>query len=380
MPLGNIAADSARFKRIAEGQIRKNLARYISREDFITKKREQTIRIPVPVIKIPRFGYGINVGGVGHGDGQIGDNVDPFANSNHGSNKGNDSPDTEDLMNLEMTVKELEDLVIEEVGLPNLEPKTNHQTLHTEKAIYKSIAEKGVIRNFKRSYKEALKRASSSGDYQPGDAVILSQPDLRYRSPVYLPNQQSNAVLIYMMDVSGSMGEKKRQLCRTTNSLLQKIISRYYHNLEERFIVHTTNAHEVEGKVFYETKFEGGTIISSAFQKSYDLIKEHYPPKEWNIYLFYYSDGDNYEPDNDKALTILGNMLLPAINMFSYAQCTISKGFFLNEMNKRFNLKSSTGSEIPRQKIRCATLAEEGDKLKTLKTFLNKDQVPFYQT
>jgi len=381
MPLGNIISDSARFKRLVKGHVRKkeNLKRYISRDELIGRKGNEIIRIPVPIINIPRFRYGkLDLGGVGQGDGEIGDSIDPRYYTDGGA-EGSDDPDSGDLMDIELSVSELEELVMEELGLPCIEPKGN-QTIHAHKPVYKSIAEQGVQKNFKRTYKEALKRMSASGDYQPGDAVMPIRRDFRYRAASYQPNLQSSAVLIYMLDVSGSMGDEERRLCRMANSWLQRIIGRYYKNLDERFIVHTANAYEVEGPVFYGTTLAGGTNASSAFQKSIEIIQKDYSPEEWNIYLFYYSDGGNVEEDNDKALALLGNMLLPAINMFCYGECSSGQELFMYEMAKRFNLNSNKGSDIPRKKIRTSTLLDDDDILETLRTFLTKDNLPFYQT
>lgn len=379
MPFSNITSDSARFKRIIRGHIKQkeNLKRYISHDEIMGKKGNETIRIPVPVINIPRFRYGKNVGGVAQGDGEIGDYIDPYPS--RPSSEGSDDPDVGNLMDVEIFVSELEEILIEELGLPYLEPKRN-QTIHTQKPRYNSIAEQGAQRHFKRTYKEALKRMSASGKYQPGDAVIPIRKDFLYRAASNQPDVQSNAVLIYMLDVSGSMKEEERRLCRLTNSWLQRIIGRYYEHIEERFIVHTANAYEVEGPVFYGTRLAGGTQASSAFQKSIEIIKKNYLAEEWNIYCFYYSDGGNFEEDNDKAFALLGNMLLPAINLFCYGECSSRKELFRYEMSKSFNLNSNKGSNIPRKKIRTSALLDDDNILETLRTFLAKDNILFYQT
>src|SRR3989344_3783783 len=130
MPLGNILNDAARFKRIVKGQIRKkeNLKKYLSQEDLIGKQGQDKIRIPVPIITIPRFRYGPNLGGVAQGDGEVGDPIYPYDSQGEGTEGSND-PDTGDIMNLEMPMSELEDLLLEELGLPNIEPKGN-RTVH----------------------------------------------------------------------------------------------------------------------------------------------------------------------------------------------------------------------------------------------------------
>ena len=112
MSIGNIARDSERFKNIVKGQIRQkeNLKRYISRDELITKKGDETIRIPVPVINIPRFRYGKNIGGVAQGEGDIGDIINPGPSDSTGS-VGSDSADSGDLMDFELSINKFEKIV-----------------------------------------------------------------------------------------------------------------------------------------------------------------------------------------------------------------------------------------------------------------------------
>ena len=379
MHLSDTIGNSARFKRIVRGNVRKkdNLKKYISRDELIGKQGNEKIRIPVPIIHIPRFRYGKNMGGVAQGEGEIGDVIDPHHSGRPGA-EGSDDPDSGE-MDVEISMSELEEILMEELGLPYLEPK-GEQNIYTQKPIYKSIAEHGVQRHFKRTYKEALKRTVASGDYQPGDAVIPIRRDFRYRAATYQPDVQSSAAILYLLDASPSMTDEYLRRCRLTNFWTERAIARQHDYVEGRHIIHSTRAYEVEKSIFYKKKLLGGTCVSSAFQKSIEIIKKDYPPKEWNIYIFYYSDGGNFEEDNDKALALLGNMLLPAINMFCYGECSSGKELFMYEMAKRFNLNSNKGSDIPRKKIRTSHLMDDYDILETLRTFLTKDNLPFYQT
>lgn len=313
MGLGNIIQDQERFRRMVRGHIKNDLTRYLTRDEIIGKQGNKIVRIPVPTITIPRFRYETRqLGGVAQGDGDQGDPV--FGDQETGTGDGAGLGDDGNLMDVDIFVNDLEDLLIEELGLPYLEPR-GMQNVHAQKPIYRNIAEKGTKINFKRTYKEALKRHTASGEYQPGDAVIPTRRDMRYNTSKLVPDKRSSAVLIYMLDVSGSVDEEQKRLFRIANYWIQRLIRRYYHNVEERFIVHTSEAHEVESTLFYETRLSGGTVTSSALEKSVEIINKHYPPEEWNIYQFYYSDGDNYSSDNDKALAILGNQLLPIVDI-----------------------------------------------------------------
>ena len=82
-----------------------------------------------------------------------------------------------------------------------------------------------------------------------------------------------------------------------------------------------------------------------------------------SVAYLYFSNISVGSRDNDKALALLGNMLLPAINMFCYGECSSGQELFMYEMAKRFNLNSNKGSDIPRKKIRTSTLLDDDDIL-----------------
>jgi uncharacterized sporulation protein YeaH/YhbH (DUF444 family) len=53
---------------------------------------------------------------------------------------------------------------------------------------------------------------------------------------------QSNAVIIYMMDVSGSMGDEQKELVRLEAFWIDAWLRRNYEGIESRYIVHDVNA------------------------------------------------------------------------------------------------------------------------------------------
>ncbi len=61
-------------------------------------------------------------------------------------------------------------------------------------------------------------------------------------------------------------------------------------------------------------------MISSAYKVCRDLIKADYPPSEWNIYCFQFSDGDNWGEDNRLCIDMLKSDILPSCNLFCYGQ------------------------------------------------------------
>jgi uncharacterized sporulation protein YeaH/YhbH (DUF444 family) len=142
-----------------------------------------------------------------------------------------------------------------------------------------------------------------------------------------------------MMDVSGSMGEEQKEIVRIEAFWIDTWLRSQYKKLEARFIIHDAVAHEVDRDTFFHTRESGGTKISSAYQLCLDLVQEHYPPQEWNIYPFHFSDGDNWGGgDTDLCLRLLAQELLPRVNLFCYGQVTSTygSGQFKRDLDETF--------------------------------------------
>lgn len=373
-----IGPDVKRFQERYKQEVRKNIHKQISNDELIGKQGDKIIKIPIKRINIPRFKYDLrDSGGIGQGDGNEGDPLEGNPNGQSGQGKEVGDNEGELVMEVDLSINELTDILIEVLGLPHLEPKGN-KNIDTQKRVYNKIGKTGTNIHLRRTLKETLSRESSIGNYNPNNPILVPiKNDLRYKISKPEPRKHSNAVLIYMLDVSGSMETEQRRHCKIINYWLENIIERKHPNVESRYIVHTTVGKEVKKDSFYEASGTGGTHISSALELCTKIIKEEYKSDEWNIYPFYYSDGDNWSSDNKIALNILEE-LLPLSNMFCYGQCekceTNKSQNFLNVMKGTFNSKSKDY-----HKIRATTILTEDDLMSTLELFLNKDNIPFYE-
>lgn len=336
--VSKIEQDHQRFRQIVRGKIRKDLRRFLSREELIGREGRRAVSIPVHDIDIPTFRYGDNSGGVGMGEGEEGETVGQQPGS--GDNAGGEE-EGRHITEVDVTLEELADILAEELELPRIEPKGSHR-LTTIKDKYSGVRPVGpsALRHFKRSYKEALKRQLAMGEYDPEDPIVIPiRDDMRFRSWNEVKAPQSNAVIIYMMDVSGSMGEEQKELVRLQAFWIDTWLRRNYEGIESRYIVHDVRAGEVDKKTFFSIREDGGTRISSAFTLCKEMLSEHYDPNDWNIYLFHFSDGDNSsEADNKQCVKILDEHLLPASNMFGYCQVASAygSGNFINVLHDAF--------------------------------------------
>jgi uncharacterized sporulation protein YeaH/YhbH (DUF444 family) len=85
--------------------------------------------------------------------------------------------------------------------------------------------------------------------------------------------------------------------------------------------VHDTRAKEVDEDRFYKMRMGGGTICSTAMRYIAKQLKHRYPPQKWNVYVFYFSDGDNYGDDNDVFVKTIKTDLNPAkVNLVGITQ------------------------------------------------------------
>jgi uncharacterized sporulation protein YeaH/YhbH (DUF444 family) len=361
-----IKRDHARFRRIVRNKIKQNLRKYISHSDTIIPKGPKTFRVPMPFIDIPHYKFGFpGQGGVGQGQGQPGDPVDGEQENNGQAGQGEGAKELE----VELTMEELAQILGEELALPNIQPKGKKQ-LRAAKDRYTTIGLVGPssLKHFKRTYREALKRQITLGTYDPDNPIIIPvRRDFRYKAPNTVVEFENAAVVIYMMDVSGSMGDEQKEIVRTESFWINLWLKSQYKDIEIRYIIHDATAKEVDEKTFFSTRESGGTLISSAYNLCWDMIKADYNPTEWNIYPFHFSDGDNWSNEDTKlCLELLEKKILPASNVFSYGQVEsrYGSGQFYKDLEGVFGEKSD--------QVTLSKIKDKDSILDSIKEFLGK--------
>jgi len=334
-----IEQDHSRFKQIVRGKIKDNLRKYITRGELIGRKGRDLISIPLPQIDLPRFVFEPRQkGGVGQGEGDVGTVIG--TGEEEGPGQAGDAPG-QHVMEVDVSLEELAEILGEELELPAIRNK-GKKNIVTEKDRYTGIAMSGPesLRHFKRTYREALKRQIASGTYSPLNPTIVPiRKDKRYRSWRVSRQPECNAAIIYMMDVSGSMGEEQKEIVRIESFWIDTWLRSQYQGIEVRYIVHDAEAREVDQETFYHTRESGGTVISSAYKLCDRLVAKQFPADEWNTYLFHFSDGDNWsQGDTDECFSILRENLLPNCNLFCYGQVEspYGTGQFLSDLNGAF--------------------------------------------
>lgn len=385
--------DAQRHREKIDEQIRKNVRDVIGEESIISHKEGKKVRIPVKGLKDYMFRHGINDGtqrgGVGQGKGNPGDIIarkpgngrdgnDPIA----GNQKG------EEYMEVEVDIDYLIQIMFEDLGLPYLEEKTKIETLipvgwkfdgltkvgtpprmHKKKTITESLkrtaayiaeimeetkcemltAEKALVQA-EGDLEDAIELVKQNKVKDDVDTSLLyiEDDDLRYKQVTEEFEPHSNAVVIAMMDVSGSMTPDKKYLSRSFLFWMTEFLKKTYENVQIRFIIHTTDARLVDENDFFRKAEWGGTICHTAFDLANYVLQTEFPIDQWNRYCVYVSDGDAFDPDETmvSAKTLINN----GLNMLTYLEVKptdneygymYSSGILLHEFRKIFPMIAS---------------------------------------
>jgi sporulation protein YhbH len=304
--------DRRRHRQLVEKSIKENLGDILSEESIIGQNKDKKIKIPIRGLKEYQFVFGKNKGGVGSGDGteQRGQVIgkDKTKGQGKGANGAGDD-EGEDIYETEITLEDALNYLLEDLELPEMDKKKFSEIL-TENSIKRAgyqkhginprLAKKRTVtEKIKRQQarRKALKEVSKDSETQ---RLPFKNEDLRYHRVKQVLKREANAVILCVMDVSGSMDTTKKYLARSFFFVLSQFIKSKYSNVEVSFIAHTTVAREVDEVDFFHKVESGGTYISSGLNKALEIIDKRYNPEYWNVYVFYVSDGDNWQEDNTK--------------------------------------------------------------------------------
>jgi len=308
------AADRARHKKKIEKAIKAGIKDVVAEESIIGQNGKKKIKIPVRGLKEFRFIYGDNdhnkqAGSAGDKQIKKGQGLSHRRKKPTRGSKQRPGKDVgEEYYEVEVTLEELADYLFADLELPELERK-KFKFVTDEKWKRKGYRSKGIRPRL--SKKETLKRrirrkkaAERAGTYDPEseERFPFHESDLKYKHMKVTKEESNAAVIFFLMDVSGSMTKEKKYLARSYYFLLYQFLRHKYENIEVVFISHTTEAKETNEDDFFKVGSTGGTKVSTAFELAETIIEKRFHPTNWNVYIFYSGDGENWPEDNKKAI------------------------------------------------------------------------------
>ncbi len=383
-PKGKSLANRQRFFRRTKAQIREALRDSIAQRKITDTGSGETVTISAKGIAEPSFRHARTGGDrehvlPGNKEYAVGDTL-PKPESGSGDGGGKEASEDgggEDEFVFALTRDEFLDLFFEDLELPHL-VKTSMKEIVFQKYQRAGIATDGtsinlnLMRTMRNSYARRLAlRRPSGGELRmlekrmfeleakadPDAAerhelqelhariaemkrrqrtiAYIDPHDLRYNHFRPHPQPVTQAVMFCLMDVSGSMGQREKDLAKRFFMLLHLFLERRYRKIDIVFIRHTHEASEVDEESFFYGRETGGTIVSTALTEMQRIVKERYSPAQWNIYAAQASDGDNWSGDSAKCVDLLENELMPICQYFAYVEILDQREMetFANEEN-----------------------------------------------
>ena len=361
-------ADAARHRQKLREAIRQHLPDIISEEAIITRRENRLVKVPIRGIKSYHFIHGAggeSDAGFGSGETQKGKVVGQRPKPGQGQpGRPGDEPGV-DYFETEIELEELISMMLDDLGLPNLQKKDVQEAFVSKGWKIDSVEKTGIrpLLDKMRTVKQAIHRTEvlvgqlirQTGRTEQdcrdalsacaGDAaaaarmlaagapipsveglppVLLGSSDLRYRTLSEDTESQSNAVIMAMMDVSGSMDTMKKYLARSFFFWMVSFLKTVYRQVEIRFIAHTTEANLVDEEEFFHKGESGGTECASAYELATELIDSAYPTDRWNVYPFHFSDGEDWGVE--KSVQALKTLLSKGVATFGYGEIQAEYG------------------------------------------------------
>jgi sporulation protein YhbH len=309
------ARDWLRHNEKVREAVREHLPEIIAGADVVGGSA-RTVRVPVRMLEHYHFRLRRpeQREGVGQGAAKPGD-VLAKPSPDEGSGKGPGGSDEGSIeFVLEFKVDDIVDWLWEEMQLPNLKARIgkSEEPDWTREGWDRKGARSRLDR--RRSLRESIKRRSMQ-DQSPA----FTDEDLRFRQLTRREQPSIQAVVFLLMDVSGSMSERDRQLAKSFFFWAVQGLRRQYRHLDTVFVAHTTEAWEFNEEEFFKVSGSGGTVASTGFAKVRELMESRFSPARYNVYMFYASDGDNYSADRAQAETELRS-LAEAANYCGYVE------------------------------------------------------------
>lgn len=327
--------DQERHKRKVKEAIESALPDLISEESIIMSNGHSVTRLPIRSLDEYKIRYQWQKSshvGQGNGDSKVGDVIARGPKKPAGQKDGNGGGDQPGIDYEEANIElvDIEEALFNELALPVLDRPQN-DTVMTESIDFRDIRKKGLLGNIdkRRTILSAIKRHAESGN---NSIHPILEDDLRFKTWDTIEKPDQKAVVMALMDTSGSMGQFEKIMARSFFFWMTRFLYTKYDDVTVEFIAHHTSAKRVSEEAFFSKGESGGTICSSAYQLALDIIQEEYPTDAYTIYPIHFSDGDNLSSDNKRCLELLDEVL-KRTGFFAYGE--------INPYNRQSTLMSA---------------------------------------
>jgi uncharacterized protein len=141
---------------------------------------------------------------------------------------------------------------------------------------------------------------------------LISPRDRIYRVLSREKDYDSQAMVFFLRDYSGSMAGRATELVVSQHVMVYSwLLYQYAKQVETRFILHDNDASEVpDFYTYYNSRVAGGTRVASAYRLVNELVERENLAKDYNIYVFHGTDGDDWDADGSEVVAELKKMIV----------------------------------------------------------------------
>jgi len=218
---------------------------------------------------------------------------------------------------MESSAYDLGKILSEQFELPNLKDKGKKRSL-TRYTYDMTDRHRGFgqILDKKATLRKIVETNISLGNLSPDAPIdpsgfLIAPRDRIFRVLSREKDYESQAVVFFLRDYSGSMSGKPTQLVVSQHVMIYSwLLYQYDKQIESRFILHDTSAREVDDfYTYYNSKVAGGTKVASAYRLVNEIVDQESLETDYNIYVFHGTDGDDWDTEGKETLPELEKML-----------------------------------------------------------------------
>jgi uncharacterized sporulation protein YeaH/YhbH (DUF444 family) len=268
-----------------------------------------------PNFKVAESGEGDPSGGTGDGEeGEIIGEQPVRQQEGEGSGSGEGDGGGHDL---ESDAYDLGKILTEQFELPNLKDKGKKRSLtrytydltDKHRGFGQLLDKKATLRKIVETNIH-LGNLPDLDDIDPTD-FLISPSDRVFRILSREKDYESQALVFFLRDYSGSMAGKSTELVVSQHVMIYSwLLYQYAMQVETRFILHDTEAKEVpDFYTYYNSTVAGGTQVVSAYRLVNEIVEKENLSRDYNIYVFHGTDGDDWDTEGKEAIPELKKML-----------------------------------------------------------------------
>ena len=208
-------------------------------------------------------------------------------------------------------------VLTERFELPNLKEKGKKRSL---KRFTYELTDRhhgfGQVLDKKATFRNIIQTNINLGNIPDSSEIDLTKflvtpQDNVYRVLSKEQDLEAQALVFFLRDYSGSMGGRPTEMVVTQHVLIYSwLLYHYNRQVETRFVLHDTEAREVpDFYTYYTLSVAGGTNVESAYRLVNNMVEEQNLDRDYNIYIFHGTDGDDWESNGKRTVAEIKKML-----------------------------------------------------------------------